>query len=78
MESRQAIYRVKEDIRAGRLVHLFPEYRSGEVPIVALYPNRQHLPAKVRTFIDFAVKHLAEELKYSFEPRIAAVANLPS
>ncbi len=60
-----ANYRVEEDMRAGRLVHLFPEYHSGDVPIVALYPHRQHLPAKVRSFIDFAVKHFAEKSQRS-------------
>jgi DNA-binding transcriptional LysR family regulator len=52
-------YRAVDDISAGRLVHLFPEYRSAEISIVALYPNRQHLPMKVRSFVDFAVKHFA-------------------
>lgn len=52
-------YRAADDIRAGRLVHLFPEYRSAEISIVALYPNREHLPMKVRSFVDFAVKHFA-------------------
>jgi DNA-binding transcriptional LysR family regulator len=56
-----ANYRVEDDIRTGRLLHLFPEHHSGDVPIVALYPHRQHLPAKVRSFIDFAVKHFAEK-----------------
>jgi DNA-binding transcriptional LysR family regulator len=56
-----ANYRVEDELRAGHLVHLFPEYHSGDVPIVALYPHRQHLPAKVRSFIDFAVKHFAEK-----------------
>jgi DNA-binding transcriptional LysR family regulator len=58
--------------RLGLLVHVLPDYHVGEWPIVVLYPNRQHLPAKVRTFIDFAVKHFAEELKRSLEARIAA------
>jgi DNA-binding transcriptional LysR family regulator len=66
---------VEAGVRRGLLVHVLPDYHTGEWPIVALYPNRQHLPAKVRTFIDFAAKHFAEELKRSLEARIAVVAN---
>jgi hypothetical protein len=36
--------------------------------VVALYPHRQHLPAKVRSFIDFAVKHFAEALAQARPP----------
>ncbi|HKW54535.1 MAG TPA: LysR substrate-binding domain-containing protein [Stellaceae bacterium] len=65
-------YRVEDDIRAGRLVHVLRDWNLGEMPIVALYPNRDHLPARVRVFIDFAVKHFAEKLKLGSEPKIAA------
>src|SRR5260221_623456 len=57
---RAPTYRIKHDIRADRLVHVLPDWHSGELPLVALYPNRQHLPVRVRTFIDFAVSHFAE------------------
>ncbi len=69
---RAPTYRIEDDIRAGRLVQVLPDWYSGEWPIVALYPNREHLPAKVRLFIDFAVKHFAEELKRGPETKIAA------
>src|SRR5258708_3513162 len=46
-------------IRSGRLVQVLPEWHSGEYPIIALYPHRQHIPAKVRSFLDFAGKHFA-------------------
>jgi DNA-binding transcriptional LysR family regulator len=69
---RAPVYRLEDDIRAGRLVQVLPEWYSGDWPIVALYPNREHLPAKVRLFIDFAVKHFAEKPRLDAEPRIAA------
>ena len=46
-------------IRSGRLVQVLPEWHSGEFPIIALYPHRQYVPAKVRSFLDFASKHFA-------------------
>ena len=50
--------------RSGRLVRVLPDYHLGEFPIIALYPHRQHVPAKVRSFIDFAAKHFAEGRSY--------------
>jgi DNA-binding transcriptional LysR family regulator len=49
-----------EALCTGRLVQVLPEYHAGELPIIALYPHRQHLSAKVRSFVDFAAEHFAE------------------
>ncbi|HEX7967959.1 MAG TPA: LysR family transcriptional regulator [Stellaceae bacterium] len=65
-------YSIRDDVRAGRLIQVLPDWHSGELPIVALYPARDHLPAKVRIFIDFAVKHFAEEQKRGLETKVAA------
>ena len=46
-------------LASGRLVRVLPEWHSGEFPIIALYPHRQYIPAKVRSFLDFASKHFA-------------------
>jgi DNA-binding transcriptional LysR family regulator len=51
---------VHEDLEAGRLVRLLPEYRPVELSMNAVYPHRHHLSAKVRTFIDMLVHHSAE------------------
>ncbi|HZB90728.1 MAG TPA: LysR family transcriptional regulator [Stellaceae bacterium] len=48
-------------LRSGQLVRVLPDYHFGEFPIVAVYPHRQHLSAKVRSFVDFAAEHFAEE-----------------
>lgn len=45
-------------LAAGRLVPILPTYAVDErTPIHAVYPQRRHLPAKVRAFIDFLVEH---------------------
>ncbi len=54
---------VHDDLEAGRLVRLLPEYRPVEFAMNAVYPHRHHLSAKVRTFIDMLVKHSAEQQK---------------
>ena len=54
---------VHDDLEAGRLVRLLPEYRPVELPMNAVYPHRHHLSAKVRTFIDMLPHHSAEQQK---------------
>ena len=54
---------VHDDLEAGRLVRLLPEYRPIEFAMNAVYPHRHHLSAKVRTFIDMLVHHSAEQQK---------------
>jgi DNA-binding transcriptional LysR family regulator len=53
----QPTFLVGADLRAGRLVALLPGYRVPDIDILAVYPSRRHLGAKVRVLIDF----LAEE-----------------
>jgi len=54
---------VHDDLEAGRLVRLLPEYRPVELSMNAIYPHKHHLSAKVRTFIDMVVHHAAEQQK---------------
>lgn len=54
---------VSDDLDAGRLVRLLPEYRPVEMSMNAVYPHRHHLSAKVRIFIDMLVHHSAEQQK---------------
>ncbi|QEI06582.1 LysR family transcriptional regulator [Pigmentiphaga aceris] len=49
----QPSFLVAEDVRAGRLVELMPEYKSIELGIYAVYPTRKQLALKVRRLIDF-------------------------
>ena len=54
---------IADDLDAGRLVRLLPEYRPVEFAMNAVYPHRHHLTAKVRTFIDLLAQHSAEHQK---------------
>lgn len=49
---------VADDLAAGRLQRVLPEWQSGELGIYAVYPSRKHLSAKVRTFVDFLLARL--------------------
>jgi DNA-binding transcriptional LysR family regulator len=50
---------VNDDIAAGRLVRVLPDWHSAEMGVYAVYPSRKHLSAKVRTFVDFLTSALA-------------------
>jgi DNA-binding transcriptional LysR family regulator len=52
---------VADDLRAGNLVHLLPQFRMAETVIQAVYPSSRLLPAKTRTFIDFLVGRLGQD-----------------
>lgn len=45
---------VGAELKSGRLKVILPQYReSPRVAVYAVYPCRQHLPAKLRVFVDF-------------------------
>lgn len=50
---------VDEDIAAGRLHRLLATASAGSIPVIALYPHKRHLEAKVRQFIDMLAAALA-------------------
>ncbi|WP_342724401.1 LysR family transcriptional regulator [Bradyrhizobium sp. B097] len=54
---------VRDELEAGKLVRLLPEYRPVELTMNAIYPHRHHLSAKVRVFIDLLVHHATEQQK---------------
>jgi len=43
-------------IREGKLVVLLEDWKPPELGIYAVYPQTQHVPPKVRAFVDFMVK----------------------
>jgi DNA-binding transcriptional LysR family regulator len=55
----QPLFLVGDDLAAGRLVELMPEFRSGELGIYAVYPTRKHVSPKVRVLIDFLTRCFA-------------------
>lgn len=50
-----------EDVRAGRLVHLMPEWNQrGGIDVCAVFPASRNLSPKVRVFIDFLASRFGE------------------
>jgi DNA-binding transcriptional LysR family regulator len=48
---------VIDDLKSGALVAVLSDFLPKQFSIDALYPHREHLPAKVRTFIDVLAKY---------------------
>ena len=55
----QPTFLIGDDLRAGTLVPLLLGYRLHDIDVLAVYPSRRHLSAKVRAMVDF----LAAEFK---------------
>lgn len=55
---------VFEDLAEGRMVRMMPSYRPVEFSINAVYPNRSHLPTKVRLFIDLLAERFVDHRKW--------------
>ena len=51
---------VGQDIEEGHLEHVLPQMTFDAVPLVALYPHRRLLDARVRRFIDMLSEDLRE------------------
>lgn len=46
-------YIVAEDVSAGRLLRVLPEYATREMTVQALYLEARYMPLRLRRFIDF-------------------------
>jgi DNA-binding transcriptional LysR family regulator len=49
------------DLKSGALVQILEEFLPKQFSVDALYPHREHLPAKVRTFIDLLAKNFRQK-----------------
>jgi DNA-binding transcriptional LysR family regulator len=54
-----ASYNIIDDLKNGTLVRVLPQYRLGALKIVALYPNRRYLDAKVSSLLDYLRDYMA-------------------
>ena len=52
----RSMWEVGEDLRAGRLIQVLEDCAAPPIGIYAVFPQRRHLPLRVRLFIDL-LKH---------------------
>lgn len=60
--TRLLAYKVAPALLAGELQCVLSEYEEPSLPIHVMCPETRHVPAKVREFIDLAVRRLRENL----------------
>ncbi len=51
---------VKEDIQAGRLVHVLPKWQPSALPVHLVYPWSRYYPARLRLFLEMMRKVMPE------------------
>lgn len=56
------------ELRAGRLVHVLPDYRRHGADFNIVLPSRQQVPAAVAAFVEFATKRLRSLLSDQVRP----------
>jgi DNA-binding transcriptional LysR family regulator len=61
-------YLIFDLLASGALVPLLPDYQAPEFEIVALYPHRRHMTAKLRAFIGTLVDHFASQQRWPETP----------
>lgn len=54
---------VADDVKAGRLLHLLPEWHAAPLPMYLLYPYAQFYPAKLRRFAEVVRADLLQGLE---------------
>jgi DNA-binding transcriptional LysR family regulator len=56
----QPSFLVGDDLAAGTLIELMPEFRALELGIYAVYPTRKHVSPKVRALLEFLTDHFSQ------------------
>jgi len=56
------VYAAIDGLRNGTLVRMLPQYRSHELNLYAIYPSRQYLDAKIKTWVEYLRGSLPEIL----------------
>jgi len=63
----EPVFLVYEAIKQKRLVQILKDWETDEFSLSAVYANRQFLPPKVRSFIDFLVEYFGEQPYFSLQ-----------
>lgn len=58
--AQHSLWHVHEDLRAGRLQIVLPDYTIPETGIYAVMPQRRLMPPRVRAFVEFLSQQLGE------------------
>ncbi|MGC3940302.1 LysR family transcriptional regulator [Roseobacter sp. EG26] len=51
-------------LAAGRLRHVLPNFAMPEQALYAVFPERRHIPVKVRAFVEFFADYVGRDIPY--------------
>jgi DNA-binding transcriptional LysR family regulator len=71
-------YMVADDLRAGRLISVLPDYEPLALDIYVVYSGRQHLPTRTRKFLDFLRQWARTPPDWSVPIRTGIAVNKPT
>lgn len=57
-----AVYSALDDLRAGTLVRVLPQFQLPIRNVYSVYPSRRYVDAKVRTFVEFLKEELSARI----------------
>jgi DNA-binding transcriptional LysR family regulator len=63
----RALFEVGEDLRAGRLVRVLPDFPPVPTTLSVVYPHKRLLPARVKLFADFLVREVTPMIATAHE-----------
>jgi DNA-binding transcriptional LysR family regulator len=66
---------LEHHLKSGALINLFPDWPDERFPLYVYYVSRNHVPAKVRKFIDFIVSSLCLEIGAASRTDAAGMGN---
>lgn len=55
-------YDIRDDLAAGRLVEVLPDWRAAPMPITILYPHCRHLSGRLQVFVDWVTDLFSREV----------------
>jgi DNA-binding transcriptional LysR family regulator len=68
----QPAFLIGADLREGRLQRVLPDFSLPDIDVLAVYPSRRHLSAKVRVMIDFLSAEFGDTPPWDRPARAAA------
>jgi len=60
-------YQAATALRTGELVRLLPEARPQQLNLNAVYTSRKHMPATLRSMLDFLAQRFSDEPEWDEE-----------
>jgi DNA-binding transcriptional LysR family regulator len=56
---------VADDLRAGRLIEILPQYEAEPLPVSLIWPRRRHQARRVRAFMDWLAEVISDYLDHA-------------